>query len=56
MSDELVNVEQAPNAEKKEPALSFRAEGGERWEEGGSLRGISQFFTHLRNCNRCGLL
>ena len=56
MSDELVNVEQAPNAEKKEPALSFRAEGGERWEEGFSLRGISQFFTHWRNCNRCGLL
>ena len=29
---------------------------GRGWWGGGGLRGISQFFAHLKNCSRCGLL
>ena len=49
--DEFVNVEQAFHTEKKESVLSLG-----RGEVGDGLRGISQFFAHLRNCSRCGLL
>lgn len=54
MSDEFVNVEQAFHTEKKESVLSFRE--GVGGVVGGGLRGISQFFAHLKNCSRCGLL